>query len=64
VTGGVILSVDSAVPRQEPSTELVEYVKANPAEADLAAPGPSVSPATSMMEWLKRQTGMQITHVP
>jgi len=62
VTGGVILSVNPQFPAKN-LTELVEYVKANPGKLTYGTWAVGSS-GHLMMEWLKRQTGMQITHVP
>ena len=62
VTGGVILSVNPDFPARN-LAELIQHVKANPGKYTYGSWAVGSS-GHLMMEWLKRQTGMQITHVP
>ena len=62
VTGGVTLLVSNDFPAKN-LQELVAYVKANPGK--LAYGSWAVgSSGHLVMEWLKKQTGMDITHTP
>lgn len=60
--GGVILSVSKDFPANN-LQELVAHVKANPGKYTYGSWGVGSS-GHLIMEWLKKQTGMQITHVP
>lgn len=62
VVGGVILMVNKDFPPNN-LQELVAYVKASPGKYTYGSWGVGSS-GHLMMEWLKKQTGMQITHVP
>jgi tripartite-type tricarboxylate transporter receptor subunit TctC len=62
VVGGVMLSVNKDFPAKD-LKGLIEHVKANPGKYSYGTTG-IASAAHLMMEWLKVQTGMQITHVP
>lgn len=59
--GGVFLVVNSEVPAKN-LKELVELVKAEPGQASYGSWG-NGSTGHLMMEWLKGETGMQMTHV-
>jgi tripartite-type tricarboxylate transporter receptor subunit TctC len=61
-TGGVILSVSPDFPATNLG-ELIQHVKANPNKYSYGTWAVGSS-GHLMMEWLKRQTGMQMTHVP
>lgn len=60
--GGVILSVNKDFPANN-LQELVAHVKANPGKYTYGSWGVGSS-GHLIMEWLKKQTGMEITHVP
>jgi tripartite-type tricarboxylate transporter receptor subunit TctC len=62
VTGGVMLMVHPDFPAKN-LQELVQVVKANPNKFTYGTWGIGSS-GHLMMEWLKNQSGMQITHVP
>lgn len=62
VAGGVILSVNKDFPANN-LQELVAHVKANPGKYTYGSWGVGSS-GHLIMEWLKKQTGMQINHVP
>jgi tripartite-type tricarboxylate transporter receptor subunit TctC len=58
----VILSVSLDFPAKDLG-ELIQHVKANPGKYTFGSWAVGSS-GHLMMEWLKRQTGMQMTHVP
>jgi tripartite-type tricarboxylate transporter receptor subunit TctC len=60
--GGVVLSVSNDLPVKN-LQELVQLVKANPGKFTYGSWAVGSSGHLTM-EWLKRQTGMQMTHVP
>lgn len=61
-TGGVLLLVNRDVPAKNLS-ELVELAKAKP-DAYAYGTWATGSSGHLMMEWLKKRTGMKVTHVP
>ncbi len=62
VAGGVFLVVNKDLPAKN-LKELIELVKANPSTYSYGT-WAAGSSGHLKMEWLKRQTGMQIPHVP
>ena len=62
VVGGVMLTVNKDFPAKD-LKGLIEHVKANPGKYSYGTTGIGTA-AHLMMESLKVQTGMQITHVP
>ncbi|MBS0455552.1 MAG: tripartite tricarboxylate transporter substrate binding protein [Proteobacteria bacterium] len=63
VVGGVFLLVNPQVPAKN-LNELIALVKANPAKYSTYGSWGIGSNGHFTMEWLKKQTGMQIEHVP
>jgi len=62
VSGGVLLHVSNDLPVTN-LQELVQFVKANPGKYTYGSWAVGSSGHLTM-EWLKRQTGMEISHVP
>jgi tripartite-type tricarboxylate transporter receptor subunit TctC len=60
--GGVLLLVNSDVPAKN-MRELIELIKANPDQYSYGTWG-NGSSGHLMMEWLKKQTGTKMSHVP
>lgn len=60
--GGIILSVNKDIPANN-LKELVALIKANPERYSYGSWGIGSS-AQLTMEWLKRQAGIKITHIP
>lgn len=60
--GGVLLLVNSEVPAKN-LRELIDLVKANPEQYGYGTWGAGSS-GHLMMEWLKKQTGTKMSHVP